>query len=258
MSAKARVHETARSRSGRRATQFEPLDLTFRMIVIILNVNALHHRAQRPQGETSPMNGTYDPRSTAILLVDPYNDFTSEGGKLWPRLQEVAEDVGLVDNLRAIVKAARNAAAQVVFVPHHRWEETSYQGWRFVNASQAAARDMRLFARGEWGGQFHPDLQPTDGDVVAGEHWGQNGFANTDLDLQLKQHGISHVVVIGFIANTCVEATARYAMELGYHVTLVRDATSAFGDEYMRAAHDLNGPTYAHAITTTKELLQNL
>jgi hypothetical protein len=27
----------------------------------------------------------YDPATTAILLVDPYNDFLSEGGKIWPR-----------------------------------------------------------------------------------------------------------------------------------------------------------------------------
>lgn len=32
----------------------------------------------------------YDPSNTAILLIDPYNDFISEGGKLWPRVSEVA------------------------------------------------------------------------------------------------------------------------------------------------------------------------
>ncbi|MFD7446805.1 isochorismatase family protein, partial [Streptomyces sp. NPDC059909] len=71
---------------------------------------------------------------------------------------------------------------------------------------------------------------------------------------QLKQHGINHVAVVGLLADTCIEATARYAMELGYHVTLVRDATAALSPEKMHAAHDLNGPTYAHAIVTTDEL----
>ena len=47
-------------------------------------------------------------------------------------------------------------------------------------------------------------------------------------------------------------------MELGYHVTLVRDATAAFSHEAMHAAHDINGPTYAHAILTTEELLAGL
>jgi nicotinamidase-related amidase len=105
------------------------------------------------------------------------------------------------------------------------------------------------------GGEFHADFSPRDGDVVVRQHWGQSGFANTDLDMQLKQHGVSHVVIVGLLANTCIESTARFAMELGYHVTLVRDATAAFARELMHAAHELNGPTFAHAIVTTKELI---
>jgi nicotinamidase-related amidase len=33
----------------------------------------------------------YDPQTTALLLVDPYNDFLSEGGKVWPRVKAIAE-----------------------------------------------------------------------------------------------------------------------------------------------------------------------
>jgi nicotinamidase-related amidase len=78
---------------------------------------------------------------------------------------------------------------------------------------------------------------------VVCEHWGSSGFANTDLDLQLKQHGIRRIVLTGLVANTCIEATGRSGMELGYHVTLVKDATAAFSQEAMRAAHVINGPT---------------
>jgi hypothetical protein len=49
---------------------------------------------------------TYDPSTAAILLIDPYSDFLSEGGKLWPRAKAVAEQVNLLDHLRAIVKVA--------------------------------------------------------------------------------------------------------------------------------------------------------
>jgi len=93
---------------------------------------------------------------------------------------------------------------------------------------------------------------------VVHEHWGSSGFANTDLDFLLKQHGISHVILVGLLANTCVETTGRYAQELGYHVTLVKDATAAFKHEMMVAAHELNGPTYAHGIVSTSELLPAL
>jgi nicotinamidase-related amidase len=114
---------------------------------------------------------------------------------------------------------------------------------------------MQVFARGSWGGDWHPDFAPREGDIVVREHWGGSGFANTDLDLRLRQRGIRRVILVGLLANTCVETTARIAAELGYHVTLVRDATAAFDMERMHAAHQLNGPTYAHAILTTAELL---
>jgi nicotinamidase-related amidase len=56
------------------------------------------------------------------------------------------------------------------------------------------------------------------------EHWAQSGFADTDLDSQLKQRGIQKIILVGMVANTCVEGTARLGMELGYHVTLIKDA----------------------------------
>jgi nicotinamidase-related amidase len=87
------------------------------------------------------------------------------------------------------------------------------------------------------------------------QHWGQNGFANTDLDFQLKQRGIEKIIVVGMVENTCIESTARFGAELGYHVTLVRDATAAFSPEAMHAAHEINAPTFAHAILTTEAVI---
>src|SRR5215813_466822 len=38
-------------------------------------------------GGTAVNAPTYDNRMTALLVVDPYNDFISEGGKIWPRIK---------------------------------------------------------------------------------------------------------------------------------------------------------------------------
>lgn len=200
----------------------------------------------------------YPSHATALLLVDPYNDFLSEGGKSWPRLKSVSEEVHLLDHLRALVAAARRVGLKVFFVPHHRWERGDYVHWRHVTPYQLSGAQRQIFEKGSWGGTFHDDFQPQEGDVVVAEHWGSSGFASTDLDVQLKQHEITHVILIGLIANTCIEATGRFAMELGYHLTLVKDATAAFSAEAMHAAHELNGPTYAHVITTTDALIADL
>lgn len=194
-----------------------------------------------------------DPTHTSLLVVDPYNDWLAAEGKLWPRIAGVAEKVGLVSNLAALIEASRTADAHVVYVPHRRWEPGDYEDWAFPNPTQKLMHNIQAFTRGSWGGQWHSNLVPCAGDVVAKEHWAQNGFANTDLDFQLRQRGITRVVVTGLLANTCVEATARAAMELGYHVTLVADATATFTAEMMHAAHKLNGATYAHHITTTAD-----
>ena len=197
----------------------------------------------------------YPAERTGLLFVDPYNDFLSEGGKLWPLLEGIAKQEHLLDHLRQIVAAARAAKIQLFIVPHHRWEPGDYAKWRRPNPSQIAAGKRQTFAKGTWGGEWHPDFVPQEGDVVIKEHWAQSGFANTDLDMRLKQKGITHVILAGLLANTCVESTARFAMELGYHVTLVRDATASFSHELMHAAHDLNGPSYAHAILTADEAI---
>ena len=63
------------------------------------------------------------------------------------------------------------------------------------------------------------------------------------------------IILVGMVANTCIEGTARFGMELGYHVTLVKDATAAFDHEGIHAAHEVNGPRFADAILTTDELL---
>jgi ureidoacrylate peracid hydrolase len=92
---------------------------------------------------------------------------------------------------------------------------------------------------------------------VALEHRGSSGFANTDLDLQLKKHGIHQLIVMGLIAHTCVEATVRYAAELGYEVTMVKDATADYTDKEMHAALDINIPNYASAVVSTNEVVDS-
>ena len=73
--------------------------------------------------------------------------------------------------------------------------------------------------------------------------------------MQLKRHGIHQLIVIGRIAHTCIEATVRFAAELGYEVTVVRDATADYTDEMMHAALEINLPNYANAIVTTTEIV---
>jgi len=207
--------------------------------------------------EPMPMSA-YPIESTALLFIDPYNDFLAEDGKMWPAVSEVALSVDLHANLARVRAAVREVGVPIFILPHHRHQPADFDRWAHLTPSQSAAHGAKLFAVGSWGGEWYPGFGPEPGDVVVKEHWGASSFANTDLDVQLRQRGVTHVIFIGMIANTCIESSARHASELGYHVTLVRDATAAFSAEAMHAAHDVNGPTYAHSILTTAELVQAL
>lgn len=197
----------------------------------------------------------FPPRSTALLVVDPYNDFLAEGGKLWPHAKAVAEKVGLLGNMRALLGAARAGGFHVFFVPHRRWVPGAHDGWRWLTPTHAKGAEIRAFERGTWGGEFHPDFVPRPGETVVAEHWLHSGFANTDLDAQLRLRGADRVILCGMRANACIEATGRHAAELGYQVTLVKDASAAFGFEGMKATFEVNAPNFAHAVLDTAALL---
>lgn len=201
---------------------------------------------------------TYEREITGLLVIDPYNDFISEGGKVWDRLKGVAEANHCVSHMAQVLDAARAAGLRVCYVLHRRYRPGDYETWKYIAPIQKAAWTRKTFEFGTWGGEIRAGLEPKPGDVVAHEHWGSSGFANTDLDLQLKKHGIHKLIVIGLIAHTCVEATIRYAAELGYEVTAVKDAIADYSDREMQAALEVNIPNYASAVVTTAEIVGSL
>ncbi|MEJ0046237.1 MAG: isochorismatase family cysteine hydrolase [Rhodospirillales bacterium] len=201
---------------------------------------------------------SYERQITALLVVDPYNDFISEGGKIWDRIRGVAEANDCVPHMLQVLNAARDAGLRVFYAMHHRYCPGDYETWKYVAPVQRAAWLRKSFEYGTWGGEIRSEFVPKPGEIVASEHWCSSGFANTDLDLQLKRHGILQLIVIGLIAHTCIEATVRFAAELGYDVTVVKDATADFSDVEMHAALDINLPNYASAIVTTQEIVESI
>src|ERR1700758_4726809 len=201
---------------------------------------------------------TYKHEITALLVIDPYNDFISEGGKIWDRIKGVAEANHCVPNMVQVLNAARQAKLRIFYAMHRRYRPGDYESWRYIAPIQKAAWTHKAFEYGTWGGEFRREFQPEPGEIVVAEHWCSSGFANTDLDLQLKRYGIRQLIVIGLIAHTCIEATVRFAAELGYDVTVVKDAVADYSDEMMHAALEINMPNYASAIVTTKDIIEAL
>src|SRR5215471_8503880 len=152
-------------------------------------------------------NPTYERDLTGLLVIDPYNDFISEGGKVWDRVKGIAEANQCIPHMAQVLEAARRAGIRVFYALHHRYRPGDYESWKYIAPIQKAALASKTFQHGTWGGEIRAEFAPQPGDVVAQEHWGSSGFANTDLDMQLKKHGIQKFVVIGLLAHTCLEST---------------------------------------------------
>ena len=203
-------------------------------------------------------NLNFDKEITALLVIDPYNDFISEGGKIWDRIKNVAEVTNTVPHMSKLLAAARQAGLRVFYAVHRRYRPGDYESWKYIAPVQKAAMQHKTFEYGTWGGEIRAEFAPQPDDIVAQEHWCSSGFANTDLDLLLKRHGIQRLIVTGLIAHTCLESTVRFAAELGYEATVVKDATADYSDEYMHAALVTNLPSYANAIVTTDEVIESI
>src|SRR5262249_17526153 len=122
---------------------------------------------------------TYEKSITALLVVDPYNDFISEGGKLWPLIKAVAVANDCVSNMLKVLNAARAAKLRVFYAMHHRYRAGDYETWTYIAPVQRSSWQHKSFEYGTWGGEFRAEFVPAPGEIVAQEHWCSSGFANT-------------------------------------------------------------------------------
>jgi len=197
--------------------------------------------------------------NTAVVLIDPLNDFGHKDGKLYPVLSAACEKYDTVKHLNDCVAAARKAGIPIFFALHQEWSTSNYAGWRMMTSSHKRAQNIKFVEKGSFGAEVMEGLAPdkSNGDVVVSRHWNSSGFHNTDLDYQLRQRGIDKLVFIGFIAPTCLEATARAAFELAYDITMITDATAGFTIEGQECAVH-NWPLFANKVVNTQEWINSL
>ncbi|MEV6657275.1 cysteine hydrolase family protein [Nocardia fluminea] len=186
---------------------------------------------------------------SALVVVDPLNDFVSRRGKGWPLLREVAGEMGLVGNLRAAIETARARGMPVVFAPHSRAGKCGVH--KHPTPNQDLMRSSRFFDG--FGGRVHPELAPVDGEFVAAPHHVSSGFGGTDLHAHMQSVGVDHIVICGLLTNTCIESTARQGVDLGYRVRVLTDAVAAWTPADHDAAVRSSLPLVVHELTTTAE-----
>jgi nicotinamidase-related amidase len=167
-----------------------------------------------------------DPKSTAIVLIEYQNDFTSDGGALHGAVAEVMESTGMLENTRRLVETARASGAMIIHAPitfAAGYGELSNHPYGILKG----VVDSTAFVKGEWGAEIVDSLAPQPGDVVVEGKRGLDTFATTNLDFILRARGITTIVLGGFLTNCCVESTMRTGYEKGYKVITLSDCVAA-------------------------------
>lgn len=198
---------------------------------------------------------TIDPKSTALLVIDPQNDFLSEGGVVWDLVGEQVKKHQVVGKLKTLIAKAKAAGVAVVYSPHYYDKE--YQAWHNVNPIDRLMFDRKMFERGTWGSDWHPDLKPDNDTIQCAPHKNLSGFHTSDVDIQLRKRGIQTFLLCGMSANLCVESHLRDGEEKGYQVIVINDATAAAGEDAYKAALTNYG-FIAHESITTAEAIKRL
>lgn len=200
---------------------------------------------------------TYPADRTGLVVVDLLNDFFAPDGKLNGLISPMLEEMDLTARLAHLIEGVRDRGVHVFYSPHGI-DEHSFDDVTSVLPVFQGALDNQVFWKGSYGADFFEPLKPDAGDVVISRHRMFDSFVGTDLDQQLKAHGIERVVLAGLTAHTCVEGTGRHALEAGYDVTYLTDGVAEFTEAAQRAAVDLSYPTFGHTVTTIDEFLSGI
>jgi nicotinamidase-related amidase len=190
----------------------------------------------------------FDPKRTAVVLIEYQNDFTSEGGVLHDAVRGVMESTGMLDNTRALVEAARSAGATIVHAPitfAPGYGELSEHPYGILKG----VVDSTAFVKGEWGAEIVDALAPQQGDVIAEGKRGLDTFATTNLDFILRARGIDTIALGGFLTNCCVESTMRSGYEKGFHVITLSDCVAATSPEEHENAIKFDYPMFSEVMT---------
>ncbi len=237
------------------------------MIAIALGLMLLTPLAESARAQLPNPGMTIDRAHTALVLTDPQNDFLSPEGVTWGVVGQSVTDNNTVENIEALLKAAKENGIQVFISPHYYYPTD--HGWQFEGSLEVLMHNLGMFDRegplslegfegsgADWLERYKPYIE--DGETVVASPHKVYGPQNNDLALQLRKRGIDKVILAGMSANLCVEAHMRDLLERGFEIAVVKDATAAAivpdGNGYEAAL--VNFRFIANAVWTTEEAIK--
>jgi len=192
-----------------------------------------------------------DPSTTAVVLIEYQNDFTSKGGVLHEAVNKVMGETNMLSNTVKVVDEARRKGATIMHTPI-----TFAEGYREISSRPygilKGVVDGKAFIKGSWGAAIVDDLKPATADIVVEGKRGLDAFASTNLDFILRSKGIKTIALGGFLTNCCVESTMRSAYEHGFDVITLTDCVAATSAEEHKNAIKYDYPMFSKPMPSSE------
>ena len=190
------------------------------------------------QVEATPYNWPYDqvinPQKTALMIIDMQIDFCGKGGYVEQMGYDLALTAKAIMPIQRLLERVRRIEGFTVIHTRegHKPDLSdlpSNKRWRSkqVGAEIGSLGPMgRILIRGEAGWEIIEELTPLEGEIIIDKP-GKGSFYATDLDLVLKNKGITHLILTGITTDVCVHTTMREANDRGYECVVLEDCTGA-------------------------------
>lgn len=176
-----------------------------------------------------------DPQRCALLVIDVQADFASASGAMARMGADLSGVERALDNVEALIAAARRAGVRTAFVRVLTSPQTDSAALKNLTARRGLALETLNLCREGTAGADYYRVAPLPGEIEVTKRL-FNAFRGADLDQRLRERDVDTLVMVGLTTNCCIDATARDAFHLDYNVFVVSDATAAYDETVQRQA----------------------
>ncbi|KAK0121988.1 hypothetical protein ONS95_010257 [Cadophora gregata] len=182
-----------------------------------------------------PSDGTLDPTTTALVVIDMQMDFCAPEGYLVHQGYDINPVRAIIPRLQRLLNLFRVHGFPIYHTREGHRPDLSTLSTRELNRSRNNESGLgigdpgplgRLLVRGEKGHDINPELYPLQNENVIDKP-GRSAFQHTDFGLLLSLKGIKNLVICGDTTDVCVSSTMREANDNGFDCLIVEDATAA-------------------------------
>ena len=177
-----------------------------------------------------------DAEHTALLVMD-YQPAI---------LTQMPDHETLLARMSDAINTARQHGAHVAYV-RVAFADEDYQNIPAANKTFTPIVENRLMHNEAPETAIHAHVAPEPGDIIV-RKTRVGAFSTTDLDRQLKEHGVTTIILAGVSTSGVVLSTVRHAADEDYRLIVVEDGCADLDSEVHRVLMEKVFPRQAEVI----------